>query len=123
MSIEAIARLCHEVNRGLCEAFGDRSQVPWEEAPQWQRDSAVKGVEFHLANPSATPEDSHASWLAEKARTGWVYGPVKDAEAKTHPCFVPYGDLPAEQRAKDYVFRAIVRNVRHIASAPGSSSW
>jgi hypothetical protein len=105
---EHIAKTCHEANRALCAAFGDHSQVAWEDAPQWQRDSAIKGVQFCAANPDAPPSANHDSWLAEKAATGWKYGPVKDADAKTHPCFVPYDDLPPDQKAKDYVFQAIV---------------
>jgi hypothetical protein len=37
-----------------------------------------------------------------------VYGEVKDAEKKTHPCIVPYKDLPPEQQAKDHLFKAVV---------------
>lgn len=106
--IEKIAVACHQANKALCEAFGDSSQVDWKDAPDWQRESAVKGVEFCLANPTAPPSANHDSWLEEKRRTGWRYGEVKDAEAKTHPCFVPYDDLPPDQKAKDYVFKAIV---------------
>ena len=115
--IAAIAQICHEANKGLCEAFGDMSQVPWAQAPDWQKESAIKGVEFNLANPDAPPSASHDCWLEEKRRTGWRYGKVKDPEAKTHPCFVPYEDLPAEQRAKDHIFRAIVAACAATASA------
>ena len=67
---------------------------------------------MHLANPDATPEDSHASWLAQKAADGWTYGRVKDPDAKRHPCMVPYNQLPAEQRAKDYLFKGVVAAMR-----------
>lgn len=110
--VERIARVTHEVNRAYCASLGDTSQAGWEEAPDWQRDSARNGVRMHLANPDATPADSHASWLAQKDAEGWTYGPVKDPETKRHPCFVPYGALPAEQRAKDYLFRAVVHALR-----------
>lgn len=108
---EEIARVCHEVNRAACLAFGDQSQPAWEEAPEWQRESAIKGVGFTLANPGAGPSASHESWLAEKEATGWSYGPVKDPDAKTHPCFVPYDELPPEQKLKDYLFQAVVRSI------------
>lgn len=48
------------------------------------------------------------SWLEEKRAAGWTYGPVKDAEKKEHPCFVLYEALPADQQAKDHLFKAIV---------------
>lgn len=109
--IVAVARTCHEVNRAYCQAIGDNSQVPWEQAPEWQKKSAINGVLFHKNNPNAGPEHSHNSWLAEKEATGWKYGPVKDEEKKEHPCFVPYSELPKEQQAKDYIFRAIAHEL------------
>ena len=107
-----IAMICHEVNRGYCEAIGDTSQTPWSEAPPWQRESAVKGVLFVLDNPDAPPSASHDSWLAEKKATGWKYGPVKDPEKKEHPAFLPYAELPQEQKIKDYLFKAVVEAMR-----------
>lgn len=107
--IEIVASVCHEANRGWCNAIGDHSQPTWEDAPQWQKDSAIMGVKFHIENPGAGPSGSHESWMKQKVADGWVYGPVKDAEAKTHHCMVPYGDLPSDQRMKDHLFVAIVR--------------
>lgn len=107
--IEKIARVCHEANRAYCASLDDHSQLAWENAPVWQRQSAIDGVRFTLFNPDAKPSDSHNSWLAEKERSGWKYGPIKDPEKKEHPCFVPYDALPTEQKAKDYIFQAIVR--------------
>lgn len=109
MEAAQIARVCHEVNRAYCASLGDTSQPAWEAAPDWQRASAIKGVAFAVANPDARPSDSHESWLSEKRRDGWRYGPVKNPETKEHPCFVEYDELPPEQRAKDHLFLAVVR--------------
>jgi hypothetical protein len=108
MNREAIARVCHEVNRAYCQALGDNSQPVWEDAPQWQKDSALLGVDLHVEHPEAGPQASHASWMAQKLAEGWEYGPVKDPEAKRHPCIVPFDALPVEQQAKDFIFRAVV---------------
>ena len=108
MNREQIARVAHEVNRAYCQAIGDNSQPTWEDAPEWQRSSAANGVQFHAANPKAGPDHSHNEWLREKTAAGWKFGTVKDAEKKEHPCFVPYDALPVEQKAKDFIFRAIV---------------
>jgi hypothetical protein len=117
MNIFDIARVCHEVNRAYCASQGDHSQPTWHEAPDWQRESAVAGVRFTLANPQAKPSDSHESWLAQKRDDGWKHGPAKDPERKEHPCLVPYDELPPEQKAKDYLFQAVVRS---LANSPSS---
>lgn len=108
MKIREIARVCHEVNKAVCESLGDSSQVGWDDAEDWQKDSAVNGVRLHLGNPNTTPEMSHENWLKKKVADGWMFGSVKDAAAKIHPCMVPYSELPAGQKTKDYVFKAIV---------------
>lgn len=112
MTIENIARVCHEVNRAICEAAGDHTQRPWDRAEQWQRDSAVKGVNFAMQNPDAPASAQHEAWMADKLADGWRHGPAKDAAAKVHPCLVPYDELPFEQRVKDHVFRAVVATMK-----------
>jgi hypothetical protein len=46
--------------------------------------------------------------MKEKLDAGWVYGEVKDAEKKTHPCLVPFSELPPFQQQKDSLFCGIV---------------
>jgi hypothetical protein len=108
MTKEDIARVCHEANRALCLTHGDLSQVSWDDAPEWQRSSAIVGVQYVFDNPSAGPEDQHNCWMQQKVNEGWVYGPIKDAVNKVHPCLVPYEQLPEHQKKKDMLFRAIV---------------
>jgi len=107
-----IARVAHEINRAYCLALGDDSQVAWELSPKWQIKSAVNGVLFHLENPNAGPDASHESWAREKHADGWVYGEVKDAEKKEHPCMVPFSHLPKEQQVKDHLFRQVVHSLK-----------
>lgn len=108
ITIADIARIAHEANKFFCHAIGDDSQPHFHAAPDWQQTSAIKGVEFHAANPDATPERSHESWLANKLAEGWQYGPTKNPDLKLHPCVKPYDELPPEQQAKDHLFRAVV---------------
>ena len=110
--IEQVAQVVHEANRAYCATIGDHSQVPWLDAPEWQRESARKGVAGILDGTITKPSDSHESWLAEKERTGWKYGPVKDPEKKEHPCMVPYVELSADQQVKDHIFFAIVNAMK-----------
>ena len=113
MTEEQIARAAHEVNRAYCQALGDMSQLIWEEAPQWQRDSALLGVRLHTANPSASPAASHESWMAQKVADGWTYGPEKNPDLKQHHCIVSFDALPVAQQAKDYIFRGVVHALAH----------
>ena len=108
MTVENIAQLAHEINKAYCESIGDTSQVSWADAPEWQRKSAIAGVNFCLNNPSAPPSANHDSWLREKEADGWKYGPVKNVETKEHPCYVPYEQLPVEQKTKDFLFKQVV---------------
>lgn len=107
-ALERIAAVCHEANRVYCQTLGDDSSPEWVDAPAWQRKSALDGVRFHLENPYVGPEASHQRWCAHKRSDGWVYGSTKDATAKTHPCLVPFDQLPPEQQRKDVLFQAIV---------------
>lgn len=118
IDIEKIAHVCHEANRALQVTSGEDEVSPhFMEAPEWQVQSAFEGVTAALEGQ--TPEQLHESWSAAKTRDGWVFGPVKDARTKTHPCLVPYGELPEDQRIKDAVFQAIVRAFAVAAHVEG----
>lgn len=125
---ENAAILAHEANRYYCIAIADNSQPSWPEAPEWQRISALSGVQQIIDNPNTTSEQSHENWLKDKIADGWVYGEVKDPEKKTHHCIVPYADLPPAQRMKDAIFGAVVREAlasygrRQLDSCPDEIS-
>lgn len=106
--IKAIAKVCHQANKAWCETNGDLSQKDWIESELWQIDSAINGVKFRLENPDAPASAMHDNWSKEKIADGWVYGETKDVEKKTHPCLVPFEELPEFQQKKDRLFSAIV---------------
>jgi cytochrome c1 len=116
LTVEDIAKACHEVNRAYCAALNDFSQPPWDEAPDWQKQSGIAGVQ-HVMDIDADKDkytcahDIHDKWMEHKLREGWTYGPVKDPEKKQHPDLLPYDRLPKEQQAKDKLFLAIVRGL------------
>ena len=115
--IEEAARIAHEVNRAYCASIGDASQVPWSEAEDWQRKSAINGATAIAEGKIKTPGDSHRSWLVEKESDGWIWGPVKDPTRKEHPCMVPFEELPGDQQIKDHLF---IGTVLAVFSREGS---
>lgn len=116
--IAFIAAAAHTVNAAYCRSIGDTSQPEWADAPENIKASAIAGVKMHLANPDATPEQSHEAWMAHKLAEGWKFGPEKDAKKKEHPCLVAYGELPPEQRTKDYLFKATVHALKDLPADP-----
>ncbi len=103
---EACAAAAHEVNKVFCDMTGDASQAHWEQAPEWQRTASIEGVAVALQG--ASPRQLFEAWKAAKQRDGWIHGPVKDGDKKTHPCLVEYDDLPPVQKAKDGLYSAVV---------------
>ena len=108
MNKEEIAKVCHNANKAFCESIGDMSQPFWEDAPDWQKESAIRGVELHINNPAADAGASHRSWMDQKLNDGWCYGPEKNPEEKTHPSLVPYENLSVNEQTKDHIFRSVV---------------
>ena len=49
-------------------------------------------------------EQLHQDWVEAYEKNGWVYGPVRDVEKRTHPDMVPFADLGQLERDKDYIF-------------------
>ncbi len=103
-----IAMVCHQANKAWCEVNGDDSQPDWDDAPEWQKESAIHGVKYRIENPGSGHDAMHNNWMHEKVEDGWVFGEVKDPEAKTHPCIVLFEDLPEFQQKKDVLFSSIV---------------
>ncbi len=106
-----IARIAHEANREFCRMMNDPkipAKCAWTDATDHQKRSVVQGVQFVLANPYAGDAASHENWMRFKTADGWKYGEVKDENAKTHPCLVPFDKLPKAQQVKDALFRGVV---------------
>lgn len=104
---EQIARVIHEANSALQVIQGDPApSQPWDCEDDDIKAVTIKGVAN--VRRGMTPRMLHDAWCHEKRAQGWTHGPEKDAALKTHPCLVPYWDLPPEQRTKNYVFVAIV---------------
>lgn len=43
----------------------------------------------------------HEVWSETRIQQGWTYGEQRNDELKTHPCLVPYEELPEEEKEYD----------------------
>ena len=43
----------------------------------------------------------HEVWAETRIKQGWTYGEQRNDELKTHPCLVPYEELPEEEKVYD----------------------
>lgn len=43
----------------------------------------------------------HDTWMAQRIKDGWKYGEHRDDKKKTHPCIVPYEELPESEKEYD----------------------
>jgi len=102
--IVLIAKECHRNNREYCKLIGDDSKVEWDEAPVWEQESVCQGVLDILESPDVTPEQMHQKWFDFLRRDGWAHGKKKSLSQKTHPCLVPFNELPAAHQVKDEIF-------------------
>lgn len=105
--IEIIAYMVNETLCGFCRSIGE-DRLSWVEMTEEARNSLRSGVIYRLANQTISLEDQHKAWLREKSRTGWVFGPNKNDELRTHPSMVAYEHLPQSERSKNEIFVSLV---------------
>ena len=43
----------------------------------------------------------HEVWSETRIKQGWTYGEQRNDELKTHPCLIPYEELPEEEKEYD----------------------
>jgi len=43
----------------------------------------------------------HEVWADSRLAEGWCYGEERDDTNKTHPCLIPYEELPEEEKEYD----------------------
>jgi hypothetical protein len=114
---EALDEDWKEVNRAFADGIGDQLAaagcilVP---APLID----PHGPLFTFTGPEveALARSEHDRWVADKARNGWRYGPVRDDAAKIHPLMVSWEELDEVERDKD---REPVREVPEMLARAG----
>lgn len=100
------ARVCHAVTKALNDS---RGEVTLDFG--LIRTGLIHAIQDALDDPSIDGRTMHQSWMEDKLARGWVHGDDKDPVRKTHPCILPYDELPPEQRVKDDLILAVAREM------------
>jgi hypothetical protein len=86
---------------------------PWANREDAFRDQFIPVIAMMCSDErKSSPEELHDDWVKAYEVMGWVYGPVRDKEAKTHPDMVPYDELGFAEQIKDAVFVALCEIAR-----------
>lgn len=103
-------------NAALLQAIAvDAPVVPesWDERDDAFRTQFREVIERQMGvMRSGSPAELHGGWVQAYIDMGWIYGPLRDVEAKTHPDMVPFDQLDKREQDKDAVFIALCEIAR-----------
>ena len=86
---------------------------PWKHREEPFQDQFIDVVAMMCSDDRKTsPEELHDDWVIAYEKMGWIYGPERDPEAKTHPDMVPFDKLGELEQSKDAVFIALCEIAR-----------
>jgi len=92
---------------------------PWDERDAGFREQFVEVIDRQTsAMRSSSPVELHDNWVQAYVIMGWVYGPERSVENKTHPDMVPYDQLEQREQDKDAVFIALCEIARQWVREP-----
>lgn len=141
--LERLARAAHEVYRGIDEpgaaGVSGAAALAYEQLPEHLREqnrAHVRDIPAKLARlgcvmvpgradlppvtlteeeVEALSQEEHERWMSSLG-PGWSFDPVRDRKRKLHEAYLPWDELPEEQREKD---RTLVRAVPLIVRQAG----
>jgi len=109
--LEDIARLVVNTNADYSLALGEQAVTYWDATSPEVRASIIRGI-ISALRYDPTPAQNHQNFIDDRTKEGWTYGPEKNAEAKTHPDMIPFEQLPADQKAKNFIFLSLVKSLK-----------
>jgi len=102
VTIEKIAKACHENHNLLNVSFGDPPRAEWEAIPpnSYQKIARYNNIRRLVLNPLTLPSTLHNEWV-KQARM----------QIDAHPDFKEFGELPEKQRKKSEIFHAMASSL------------
>lgn len=102
-----IAKVAYDANRRLDILHGNVCPE-WDDCAEIDRRMFVTTVEIHMDHLDWNAEQIHEHWVRTRTEAGWVYGPERSFEHKTHPSLIPFHHLTPLEKAKDQLFTNVV---------------
>lgn len=65
------------------------------------RTDDIKLSEDLMLLSESIAENVHNVWAAYRILDGWTWGKERNDSLKTHPCLIPYNDLPESEKEYD----------------------
>lgn len=69
-----------------------------------RKEGMISAMERIVFREVSTPQEMHKIWEDFMKNDGWSYAKEKSHTNKTHPCMVPYDELPEFEKLKDQIF-------------------
>lgn len=69
--------------------------------PSQIRTDDIKLSEDLMLLSESIAENVHNVWAASRILDGWTWGKERNDSLKTHPCLIPYNDLPESEKEYD----------------------
>lgn len=87
----------------------------------------TRGVELEehlLCLIEILAKHAHDVWALQRLADGWTWGPSRCDTLRTHPCLVPYEDLPESEKQYDRnaatgIIRAVIASGYRILPVDG----
>lgn len=108
------AILMHETYRTYQRKKGATEVPTWSDLPKEEQEETRESVRILVSDPDMTGENFHALWVKNRIDRGWAYGPVYNAENKTHPLMCPYEEVSPTARSRGDVFLAMVQTTDRL---------
>jgi len=99
VTLETIARACHENHNLVNVSFGDSPRSPWDQVPaekMYQKHARYNNIRRLIMNIATPPYVLHEEWVKQARQ-------YEDS----HPDFKAFGELPEKQRKKTEIFHAM----------------
>jgi len=110
--VNAIAKMCHEVNRAYTAAIREPLKH-WHELEEQDKNIVIEHVAFLIINVDADVKAWHDAWVSKMIVAGWKYDAKRSLKNKTHEHLKPFHHLPEKQQVKDALFHSVVKQAIH----------